>query len=217
MTDDTIKLKPADQILGVLAPGEFAIDEVARELWLDKKGLGPRAIPLDRGPLPPKPRPANPAAVLTLAVDGPAWTVLTGPGGGDPVDNVPGWFVPSGAPITPAQPVNVTGTTRAGAYTTFFDVSEDLLVRRMLVMPAEGNDVNFTFGIADANGVSLVEFSTNANAGTLAQDTFFTLTAGRYHSYVFVETALVFTGCGFAHPWLPAETPTQHIVFLRLN
>lgn len=217
MTDNMIKLKPVDQILGALAPGEFAIDEAGRELWLEKSGLGPRAIPLDRGPLPPKPRPANPTAVLTLASDGPAWTVLTGPGGGDPIDNVPGWFVPSGAPITPAQTINVINPTRIGAYTTYFEVSEDILVRRMLIMPEEGNDVNFTFGIADDSGTSVVEFSTNANAGTLEQDTFFTLTAGRYHSYVYVETPLNFTGCGYAHPWLPTETPTQHIVFLRLN
>lgn len=215
MTDNTIKLKPADQ-LGLLAPGEFAIDEAGRALYLDLNGT-PTAIPLDRGPLPPRPRPANPAAILVLGLGGPEWDVLTGAGGGVPIDNVPGWFVPSGAYLTAATPINVIATTKPTARTTAFEVSEDIVVRRMLIMPEEGNDVNFTFGIATEGGASVVEFTTNANAGKLEQECFVPLTAGRYHSYVFVETPLNFTGHGYAHPWTAPAQPTQHLVFLRLN
>lgn len=216
MTDNTIKLKPADQ-LGLLAPGEFAIDEAGRALYLDLNGV-PTAIPLDRGPLPPKPRPADPSAILVLGLGGPEWDVLTGPGGGVPIDNVPGWFVPSGAYLTSATPINVIATTKPTARTTAFEVTEDIIVRRMLIMPEEGNDVNFTFGIATEVGrVSVVEFTTNANAGKLEQECFVLLTAGRYVSYVFVESPLNFTGHGYAHPWLAPATPTQHLVFLRLN
>jgi hypothetical protein len=212
---DTIKLKPADQ-LGLLAPGEFAIDEAARKLYLDKDGV-PTAIPLDRGPLPPKPRPADPAAILTLGLNGPEWTVLTGPGGGVPIDNVPGWFVPSGAYLTAETTINVTATTRLAARQTFFEVSEDIIVRHLLILPEEGNDVDFTFGIANSNGTSLADFTTNANAGKLVQECFILLTAGRYSSYVYAESALNFTGHGYVHPWSAPDTPVQHLVFLRLN
>lgn len=213
---DTIKLKPVAQMGATLLAGELAIDEAGRALYLDA-GSGPVAIPLDIGAIPAAPRPADPRAILVLGASGPEWDVLQSSGGGPAISDVPGWFVPGAFFQRGFQAVNVTATTLPTAVLAPFELTEDVAVRQLLVIPEAGASVDFHFGITDASGVVLASFTGNALAGMVDQMCDVVLTAGRYFTYLYVASALNFQSLGYSHPWLPATALTEHMVLLRLN
>lgn len=215
MTANTITLTPVSQMGSSLRPGEIAIDEAGRALYIDA-GSGPVAVPLDQGAIPARPRPTDPRAILVLGAEGPDWDVLRSSGGGPSVADVPGWFIPGAFAQRGLLTVNVTATNLATAVTAPFELTEDVTIRQLLVIP-EAQNIDVHFGITDAAGVVLAQFTVNANAGAIDQLCEVTLTAGRYLTYLYVVSALNIQSLGYSHPWLPATALVEHMVFLRLN
>jgi hypothetical protein len=216
MTDNTIKLKPVGQMGGSLLPGELVIDEAGRKLYLDDGVHGPQPIPLDFGAIPAKPKPADPSAILVLGAGGPEWDVLQSTGGGPAISDVPGWFVPGAFFSRGFQTVHVTANSLATAITAPFELTEDVSIRRLLVIPAAAN-VIYHFGIARVDGTVLATFSANGNAGWQQQMLDLPLSTGRYLTFLYAASALDFQSLGYSHPWQASAGDVEHMVLLRLN
>lgn len=212
---DTIKLKPVDQMGASLLPGELVIDEAGRVLYLDDGVAGPLAIPLDFGAIPAAPRPLDNRAILVLGAEGPEWAVLQSTGGGPTISDVPGWFVPGAFFARDWQTITV-GATLETAFFSPFALTEDVSIRRLLVVP-NGGSLTYHFGIADLNGNILVAKTANAASGYQQASVEVPLTVGRYQTFLYADAAMDFRSLGYTHPWLPKTAHVEHPVLLRLN
>lgn len=213
-----IKLKPASQMAGALDPGELAIDEAARQLYLDPTA-GPLPIPLDRQPVPPRPVVIDPRMVLLQGVNGPEFGLLSAGSGGRDVLYEPSWFAPGIALLGQLKDVTVTETASA-PYTQYIDIAQPITIHRLLVMPKGGETGTYAFGIALEDGTPLVQFNGFAQDGWTVQPCGLTLQAGRYRLYLEVVTPIVFQGFEGKRGWVAPTSDLQtsdHIIFLRLN
>lgn len=213
-----IKLKPAAQMGGTLEPGELAIDEAGRKLYIEPAN-GLRVIPLDRVPVPPPPATADPRMVLLSHADGPAYGLLSAGSGGRSILTEPGWFAPGIALTSTLKDIDVTSTAQA-PYAQYVDVAQPIYLRRLLVMPKGGQVGNYAFGLAQEDGTPIIQFNGQAENGWVVQPCERILQAGRYRTYLEVVDPLVFQGFSGQQQWnpLPGDLhTTDHIIFLRLN
>lgn len=181
---DKIELKPASQIGSGLEPGELALDEAARLLYLDHDGVA-EAIPLDVVPVPPPGDDVEPTEVVVMGESGPTYATLSAGGGGRPLDA--GYVVP-GVVVTQFSPR--TANLRLEAV---FEVWETTEFDSLRVAPAAGVDILLTAGVTTLAGVVQASVTSSAYAGPFEAAVSFTLAPGRYKMFVQAESALQFS------------------------
>ncbi len=204
---DIIKLKPHAQLTGDdLAPGEIAIDEAGRALYIDRgDSHPPEPIPLDVIPVPPAPEETPENAVAVLGGDGTEYRPYTTGGGGRPLGE--GWLTP-GVLCTHFTTRNANLRIEA-----VFELPHTTHLIGMRMHPAAGIDIQVTWGIAEMDDDVIVDDLTSAYAGAAEIIINETLPPGRYKVFVDAELAHDFQCLAGVAPW--GRTTTYFPVFLR--
>lgn len=210
--DDTIKLKPVEQISSAgLLRGEWAIDEEGARLVISVED-GLEEIPLDRIPLPqPTQADIDSGNVLMMGASGPSYGVLIAGAGGAPLDKRDTrWCVPGVLPIN-----IVENRTISAPWNGIIEISEPVLVTEMRATPAGGIDWTISFGIKTMQGEDVFRVYDSAYAGPLEVPVNVVLPVGRYKLFMEVEDAIEFQTIRGFLPW--SNTEVYYPIFLRVT